>query len=105
MASNRATDYAWFDDVALVTRSTIPLTAPTARLGHDANDWIISVPSEDDHSYQIRTATDLAADPSTWETAGSPQSGQAGITLEFRLPKMSWPANTERFFVIDVSPL
>jgi len=74
---------------------------PVATLTHDSNDWIITVPSQNGFSYQLRTATSLNTSPSTWTAIGSPEPGN-GSVLDFRIPKSSWPADPRRFFVVEI---
>jgi PKD repeat protein len=75
---------------------------PVVTLSHDATDWILSVASEPGFSYEVRTATDLSAEPALWPSTGAAQSG-SGSTLQFTLPQSSFPANPVRFFVIEGS--
>ncbi|MGC9451815.1 MAG: hypothetical protein ACP5I4_10240 [Oceanipulchritudo sp.] len=89
-----------YDSFTILAASEAPAPPPVS-INHDATQWIVSVPSVTGYSYQARTSTDLAADPSTWTAAGDPQSGTDGVTLEFHLPKTSWTAAPTRFFVVE----
>ncbi len=87
----------------VIPRAREPLTfsQKLAEVELDPNDWVIVIPSVYGWHYELRQSPSLGSHPTGWPLAAGPVAGD-GSVLEFRLPKVLFPAEPTRFFVIVI---
>ncbi len=103
MASGRTSDYMVFDDVALMTTSLPPPSAPDIELDVSGGGQTLQVPSQSGYLYQVRGTDSLGTAPSTWPVIGEAQTGDGNV-LSFPMEDpTTLPAGAKRFYSIEVS--